>query len=270
MNAKSPIDQGMVTNHYIKETPNGKHFIKEYPENSKHSLIGKIERKIFPKNVLRHHMQKNVKGSELKEQELLTWKLWKSEGIPVLNLVDSDSNKIVWEYLEAPSLRMFLENESNTEKTFQDFMSTYTRIRELAKEKKDTNYLHNDPWFKNYLVSKNQVIPIDPGIKLNKDMSLEEIDTNLNRITLCSIASLNIPSETKAHYIEDFRSTFSKKEASEIVNFNFQPGNLSRAYWKIKGNLEHAIKGQEKKNIYQPIDQFQRSIDGYIAEIFRS
>ena len=149
MDKKLNIDIGNVTNHYIKETPKGKYFIKEYPEYSKHSFFGKLERKIFPKNVLRSHMQKNPKGSELKRQELTTWKLWKNKGIPTLKLIDSGPNKIIWEYLEAPSLRIFIENEQNSEEIFQKFIKTYTKIRKFAKENKDKNYFHSDPWLKN-------------------------------------------------------------------------------------------------------------------------
>ena len=257
MEKDNNIDNGEVTAFSIDK---GKgHFVKVYPERSKHSWFGRLERRVFPKNAIRKHMKTPTTGKEQKDQELRTWRLWKESGIPTLDLAYSNGNTIAWQYLEnAPSLGIALESRSETGSIFQNFLDVYTRTRELAKSHNNPDYFHNDPWLKNYIVSNESVIPIDAGTPLNTKLSFEDIDTSLNRITLCGITRLNLDPEKERQYVEAFRETLSPSEARQVINFSFQPPRLARAYWNMRTG----------GNIYEPTDNLKEKIDRYIGKIF--
>ncbi|MBT4376553.1 hypothetical protein HOD29_04220 [archaeon] len=269
MKKESNFDVGLRSDHYIQEVNGVKYFVKKYLPRPKISLFQKLEKKVFPKTMFHNSVLQEFDSRGTLEQEVKTWKLWKDFGVPTLDLISVEGKEVVWNYLEAESLRMYLEKAGIDEEVFDNYLEVYTKIRHLAKENNNTDLLHNDPWFKNYLVHNKQVIPIDAGIKLNLDFSLEELDNYMNRLSLCSIAHLNILDETKKVYFEKFRETLTQEEVRGIMNFNFNPNLTSRIYWGLKGEYNKLFHGKEKKNVFGIIDDFNLAKKNYMGEMFK-
>jgi len=260
------LDIGASSKYYIKSTKSGKQFVKEYIINPNISILKGIEKKILPRDKFHRHILREFDSVGV-DQELKTWGLWKSEGIKTLDLIKNTKNKIIWKYLPAPSLRIFLEDSYSKfeENIFKNYLNIHSKIRNLAKEKENSDFFHNDPWLKNYLVFNENVIPIDPGVKLNKEMSIKELDTRLNRISLYSIINLDINKNNKKNYIEMFRETLTNKEAERVMDFNSSSSALFQLYFKLREEIASKINKRSKNNISY---EFEDARKDYVNNIF--
>jgi tRNA A-37 threonylcarbamoyl transferase component Bud32 len=189
---------------------------------------------------------------------LKTWGLWNESGIKTLDLVESNEGQIVWNYLEAPSARLYFEGnkERFEEDVFSNYLDVYSKTRVLAKENDNPDFLHNDPWLKNYLVDGEDVIPIDAGLKMREDLSVEELDVRLNRISLYSIANLDVNKSNKNKYVEMFRETLTDSEAKKVMDFNPSWPLALRAYLSVREEFVSRLKKRPKIDVNEMGNNF--------------
>lgn len=267
MDAIIPFDIGASSTYYVRNGKFGKQFVKEYIVGQNMNLLRGIEKRISPQDKFHRHVERDS-SKEGYKQELKTWGLWKNAGIPTLDFVESSGNKIVWNYLEAPSLRLYLNENSQTfeESVFDKYLKVYSNTKKLVKENDNQDFFHNDPWLKNYLVSSNEVIPIDPGVNLRRDLSIGELEAALNRISLCSIVDLSVEEKNKRKYIEMFRASLDDSEAKKVMDFNSKNSLWFDLYFGLREEIVSRLKKRTKiKNGYE---NFENARKEYLNDIF--
>jgi len=268
MESTIALDIG-YTDHYVRPGKGGKEFVKKYMVKPYIGKIKTLENKIIGKDAFHKHLSKTLEGNGY-SQELKTWRLWKDSGIRALDLISSENGEIVWNYLNAPSARIYLESHGNNfeEKVFQSYLDVHSKLRNLAKENNNADFLHNDPWLKNYLVDEGEVLPIDAGVKLREDLSVEQLDTCLNRISLYSIAKLNARETNVKKYIEMFRETFTNSEAAKIMDFDSSSSLPLRVYLELRERLVSKIKNRPRIEVDTMSKNFERLKKIYMKNIF--
>jgi hypothetical protein len=191
------------------------------------------------------------------KKELETWKLWKEEGIPCLSLKEYSKDKIIWQYEEgAVSIKRLVESKKSIDE-FNNFLDLYQRIRGVAKIKQNPNYLHSDPHLSNFLfLANNQIIPIDSGCILKKNMSLEELDLHLLKRTIYALAGVISSEEDKKEYLQMFGQRLTNEEKDFLLNYNYAYSTLAKKYLTFREEIIHKLKGREKRNIFEEHNQF--------------
>lgn len=276
------IDEGCFDNEVIN-IQNKKYFVKKLEDSNLQSpffggllkKLSKIERIIFKKfyqeiNPYAHRVVPKDRINYF-EKELKTWKLWKKEGIPCLNVGKIEKGKIIWNFLEDYlSLKKSLNDKSSLLK-FKNFLDLYSTIRDISKWKQDSDYLHSDPHLSNFLISENRkVVPIDSGCILDKNLGFENLDFYLLFQTMDSIGSLDTSDETKKQYIKMFKERLTKKEIDHFLDCEYKCSKVAKIYFQLREEIVSKIRSREKRNPFLSIETFNTNYNNYIKEIFSS
>ncbi|MDP2629039.1 MAG: hypothetical protein Q8P15_04055 [Nanoarchaeota archaeon] len=257
------VEGGRGGNSHIVNLNGKKYFHKYRSEYPPFKGLSKIEFALF--NYCKYHLPSTVylnNGATAEERikkEVSTIKLWNLHGIPSPKIVLHSKNSIVYEFMEGFSFGNSFNGEKLNEEDFGRILDCYSNLRRVAKEKKDIELLHPDPYADNFFYneSKEIVIPIDPG-NVVKKKDFEEIDTRINLFFLCKIFHLKTTQENKLHYLKQTADRFTKKEKEIMHALNTNPW-FKRNYLELQNKwariadyagLKNRNWGVERLRIY--------------------
>src|SRR3989344_6722554 len=211
---------------FIVQIPEGKFFHKQYQQRKKvKDATGgaQIEDKEkFNLAVYSLPATANIEiGIPLEAKvasEVMATLRWRSLGIPSQELVYYDGKfTIVFRYLNGYSLEKVLDGPDNPPQ-FSQVLDSFHAIRRKAKELKNPEILHSDPYANNFFYDQDRkiVIPFDSS-KVNKNsMSFDEIDARLNLFFLSKIFHLKTDDKTRLGYLAQSADRLTTEERQAI------------------------------------------------------
>lgn len=270
MNLEIALDAGSMESQIICE--NEKLIFKKSVTSSRESFLKKIEKKyflnVFNKLPQNFHREIPENGLQSLEKEIFTWYLWRNSGIPTLDFEEFSDDSIKWKYLEnSMSLKQYFDS-NNSIKTFEKFTDLYTQIRKKAFRYKDSNYFHSDPHLGNFLLNSNdEIIPIDSGCLLNKNLSLSELDFHLLKQTLFSISSIKTKKEVKNEYVSIFCKNLENKQKEQLLNWNYSvsPGVL--IYFSLRENFIKLFLNKTRQSLLEEHFSFVNYFNSDVKKI---
>jgi hypothetical protein len=195
-----------------------------------------------PENFLRK-IPKNNREYIKKEIETLT--MWKKEEIIDLEVISSKNDfEIYLEYIESKTYLNLLKANNLTEKKLEKLSEKYQSIRELALTKNDPMCFHSDPHLENFLYSeKKKCVPIDPGIILNKEKKIRNLDTNLNLFFLFSFFKSK-KNKNLEDMINGVIKNFSKNDRENMKKI-ITTYRINTNYINFRETIVSKIKGRK-------------------------
>jgi hypothetical protein len=256
MEGAVPVSGGFFGDSYVA-VESGKKVFYKFAKKGVFGTIRSIESRLFKpllySDPLKKHMLHSASNGRQLEKEVMTWGLWKEEGIEVPNLICGDARRVKYEFVEGskPYTKILAESEEAPE--FDRFLEVYDRIRKLAKKKKDPNYFHSDPHLGNFIYSapKDIALPIDAGTVLNPSMSFEELDTQLIGFTLRSFSDLELGKEKTTKYLRRFREILTPQDVDRVLEVNYKLPFLAAAYLGFREEVAHRVKRRPKNDLVE-------------------
>lgn len=227
---------------------------KVFYKTAKRSVYGlvrgfenKFLRCLSKHDPFRKHIDVSASSRNQLEKEVLTWGLWRDEGIEVPELIHYDKKSVKYEFISDGSPYTKIIDSSGDFSKFDKFLETYDKIRWIAKKKGDPNYLHSDPHFGNFLYSDSRgVMPIDAGTVLDPKMSFDEIDARLIGHTFRSLINLNLGEVSLKNHTRRFKDILTSEEIGRVVSIDYNLSGAIDIYLSFREDAIRRLRGRGK------------------------
>jgi len=137
----------------------------------------------------------------------------------VPTIVDYSNDFILAHYLPFKTVKKVLK-KNNDKQLFSKIVELNNALRSLAKKHNNTDFLHPDPHLNNFLynVETEAVIPIDPGMTFQSNLSFEEIDARNNLFFAYTL--FDFPKSQATNYQEQFIASLSDSDKESMLHYN--------------------------------------------------
>lgn len=189
------------------------------------------------------------------QKELLTWRLWKEAGIPVLeyHCVVPQTYTIAWKFKEnCISFSTLLNQPGTFYNEFEMVLTLFEKLQKLAFQHHDSNYMHSDPTLQNFLYDpqKKRVYPIDSAVVMDTRIGIEKLNIFSINLFLGSILKLNQPDYIVRKYVRQLANHLSPKDAQNLYEFKRQYSFLGQWYYRLRNFRQQKLKKITDSNTY--------------------
>jgi tRNA A-37 threonylcarbamoyl transferase component Bud32 len=203
------------------------------------------------------------------QKEARTLELWANAGIPAPNVCKLSGELIALEYIpNTVSFRKLLSGRLDLE-AFDKLMEVYSQIRDLAKQKRDPDYLHSDPMFSNFLydTENDRVIAVDPGVVLNPQFDFDTLDAYVLDRTLMVIANQNLPDSDIGKYVRRFKDQMSDEDVTRVVSIPHVIPVVADAYFSVRNWTAAKVKNRQMVDNLVAIRTYCKNYHAFIEDI---
>ena len=228
---------------YIINTPNGKIFHKRYEVREKVKDSAKdttlVEPEKFNRMVYSLPATANININiplEMKvASEVMATLRWRNLGLPCQDLLHYDGKfTTIFRYMNGYSFEKVLNGPVNS-KEFCKVLDSFHYIRKKAKEFKNPEILHSDPYANNFFYDSDRdiVVPFDSSKVNKRNMEFDEIDARLNLFFLSKLFHLKTDEDAKLAYLNQSVERLTRQERRLISRLYFDPIE-QRKYFESK------------------------------------
>ncbi|MBT3406625.1 hypothetical protein HN419_05680 [Candidatus Woesearchaeota archaeon] len=203
------------------------------------------------------------------KKEVKTLRLWEQEDILASRVHRAGGNFVTVHYIpDTVSCKRALDVNLNPD-IFERLMDRYTQIRDVAKRKRNSDYLHSDPTLVNFLYDyeRDLVVAIDPGTVLNPSMDFDTLDAHILARTLRDVANIEQPEEDIARYVRMFKEQMSEEDVARVTSIPHVIPEVIQTYFEIRDLAVAAIKGRKFVDTLAPLKTYCARYHAFIEDI---